>query len=73
MPVELDPRVKHFQELKARERIEATKRKAKLDKLQAAFPGKSTSQLLKLEADLERLNTPRLIEVNGRTIQVFEV
>ena len=65
MPIELDPRVRRFQEIKARRRKEATARTEKLNDIKRVNPNLSDKQAQQvLDAHL-RAQQAKTIEIRG--------
>ena len=78
MSQELDPRIKHFQEIKAQEKAQALKHKALKDQIRALLPGKSEQVVNQvLQAHL-KAQTPEIIHIKNqqgkfKPVQVFRV
>lgn len=66
MPVELDPRVRRFQEIKAHRREKAIKNKEIIAQIKATSPTLTDKQALQVYEAHLRHQQARTIEVKGR-------
>jgi hypothetical protein len=78
MPIELDPRVRHFQEVKRKNKIAAIKRKEEADKLnlvrqqiRMANPVATDNQVESILQAHLKAKQARTIVVNNKTVKVY--
>jgi hypothetical protein len=78
MPIELDPRVRHFQEVKRKNKEAAIRRKAEADKLDGirqsiklANPSATDNQVESILQAHLKAQQARTITVNNKTVKVY--
>lgn len=71
MPMELDPRVRRFQEIKAARRAKKVREVEAIAKIKTANPNLSDKQALQVYEAHLRQQSAQVINVKGRRVKVF--
>ena len=74
MAIELDPRVRRFQAIKAAAKakaVEAAKHKAEIGRIMAQSPGLSEKQAIRVYESHLRHRNARVVQVGNKTVKVF--